>query len=195
MQYLGKNDLSKVFRAAYEANTPKSQLHHQAMLIAFFCGTRISQVLNVRGEDIFEKDGKYVIMIRAAKRGNAVTHSLHFDDDPAFDMSPLIELARVKGQSKIFGGLTRQFFNLCLKKYGVAAGIHSSYLHSHCLRHSIAILIFDATKRIGSVSQFLGHKSASAAYVYLAENNGLMAQDAVDNISFACASTSGSGSY
>ena len=181
MQYLPKNDLSKLFRVMHA----KSFIHHQIALLAFFTGTRISQALNVRGEDIFQKDGKWVILIRAAKRGNIVVHSLHVDQDPAFDMTPLISLAATKGQSLVFGGTSRQYFNLRLKHYGELAGIHSSYLHSHVFRHSVAVVIFDKTQRIGAVSQFLGHRSPSSAFVYLKENSGRRAQEAVDSLQLA----------
>ena len=181
MQYLAKQDLAKLFRAAHEAN----KTHHLAMLVGFFTGARISQVLNVRGEDIFERDGKWVIMIRAAKRGNVVTHSLHIETNPAFDMTPLIGLAKTKGQARIFGGLSRQYFNLKLKEYAEAVGIHSSYAHSHVFRHSAAMVVFDATQRIGAVSRFLAHRSPSSAFVYLQENDGMMAQEAMDNLVLA----------
>ena len=181
MQYLPKADVAKMLRVMHAEN----KLHHLAALIGFFCGARISQVLNVRGEDIFQRDDKWVIMIRAAKRGNQVTHSLHVDADPAFDMSPIIALAATKGQSRIFGGLSRQYFNLMLKRYAEAAGIHSSYAHSHVFRHSAAMVVFDATQRIGAVSQFLAHRSPSSAFVYLQENDGMMAQDAMDNLVLA----------
>lgn len=181
MQYLAKQDLAKLFRATHEAHP----VHHLAMLVGFFTGARISQVLNVRGEDIFQREGKWVIMIRAAKRGNQVTHSLHIDADPAFDMTPLIELAKAKGQSRIFGGLSRQYFNLCLKRYAEAAGLHSTYAHSHVFRHSAAMVVFDATQRIGAVSQFLAHKSPSSAFVYLQENDSSLAQQAMDELQFA----------
>ena len=181
MQYLPKPDLAKLLRATHRAN----KTHHLAILIGVFCGARISQVLNVRGEDIFQRDGKWVIKIRASKRGNVVTHSLHIDADPAFDMTPLIELAQTKRQSRIFGGLSRQYLNLCLKKYADAAGIHSDYAHSHVFRHSAAMIVFDVTKRIGAVSQFLAHRSPSSAFVYLQENDGLLAQDAMDNLNLS----------
>jgi integrase len=185
MQYLAKQDLAKFFRAAYDLNTEASRRDHLAMLVGFFTGARVSQVLNVRGEDIFERDGKWVIMIRAAKRGNVVTHTLHMDADPAFDMSPLIELARTKGQSLIFGGMHPQNFNKALKQYAEAAGIHSMFAHSHVFRHSAAMVVFDATQRIGAVSQFLAHRSPSSAFVYLQENDGMMAQEAMDSLVLA----------
>jgi integrase len=178
VQYLAKHDLAKLFRAAHAVN----KNHWLAMLCGFFTGARISQVLNIRGEDVFELDGKWVIKIRAAKRGNAVTHSLHMDTDPAFDMTPLIELAKTKRQSRIFGGLSRQYFNFCLKHYAEIAGIHSDYAHSHVFRHSAAMVVFDVTKRIGAVSQFLAHRSPSSAFVYLQENDSCLAQQAMDEL-------------
>jgi integrase len=185
MHYLEKQDLAKFFRAAYTTNTEKSHLHHMAMLIGFFTGARVSQALNVRGEDIFERDGKWVVMIRAAKRGDVAIHSLHVDHDPAFDMTPLIELANIKGQSLIFGGLDRHYFNRVLRRYAAIAGIHSSYAHSHVFRHSAAMVVYDATERIGAVSKFLAHRSPASAFVYLQENDGLKAQEAMDNLVLA----------
>lgn len=181
MQYLGKQDLSKLFRVMHTAN----KLHHLAALTQFFTGTRVSQLLDIRGEDVFEKDGKYVVLIRAAKRGNVVIQSLHVDEDAAFDMRPLIDLAKVKGRSRVFGALSRQYYNLCLKKYAEAAGINTIFAHSHIFRHSIAIEIFAATQRVGAITQFLGHKSSTAALCYLAENDGKLGQDAVDSLVLA----------
>jgi integrase len=181
MQYLGKTDLSKLFRVMHAAN----KIHWLAALTQFYTGTRVSQLLDIRGEDVFEKDGKYVILIRAAKRGNVVIQSLHVDTEEAFDMTPLIEMAKVKGRSRVFGSLSRQYYNLCLKKYAETAGIHSAFAHSHCLRHSSAMVVFDATQRIGAVTQFLGHRSPSSAFVYLQENDGLRAQEAMDQLVLA----------
>lgn len=181
MQYLGKQDLSKLFRTMHAAN----KIHHLAALTQFYTGTRVSQLLDIRGEDVFERDGKWVILIRAAKRGNVVIQSLHVDADSAFDMTPLIEMAKTKGRSRIFGALSRQYYNLCLKRYAEIAGIHSAFAHSHVFRHSIAIAIYDATQRVGAITQFLGHKSSTAALCYLAENDGKLGQEAVDSLVLA----------
>lgn len=185
MNYLPESDLAKVFRAAQEAKTEKSHLHHMAMLVMFYTGTRVSQMLDLRGEDIFQRDGKWVVRVGAAKRGKVVVRNLHISDDPTVDMTPLIALAATKGLSKIFGGLSRQYYNETLVRYFAAAGVHSSYAHSHVFRHSAAMTIYAVTKRIGAVSEFLGHKSPSSAFVYLQENDGVMAQDAMDNLVLA----------
>jgi len=100
-------------------------------------------------------------------------------------MTPLIALAKTKGRSRIFGGLSRQYFNLRLKDYSETAGVHSSYAHSHVFRHSAAMIVFAKTQRIGAVSKFLLHRSPSSAFVYLQENDGMMAQEAMDNLVLA----------
>lgn len=185
MHYLEPKDIAKVLRVAHKASSPKSQRQHLAMLTMFFTGTRVSQMLAIRGEDIFERDGRWVVMLRAAKRGDIVTHALHVDDDPAFDMRPLIEIAKVRRQSLVFEGLSRQYFNVVLAEYMAEAGLHSMYAHSHVFRSSAAMAIFDATQRIGAVSQFLAHRSPSSAFCYLREVDGTKAQDAMDNLVLA----------
>lgn len=185
MHYLPKADLAKLIRAAYDENTQASRRDQMVMLVQFFTGARISQASNLRGEDIFEREDKWVIMIRAAKRGNAGIHSLHVDTDPAFDMTPLIELSKIRKQSLIFDGLQRSNFNVALKHYAEIIGIHSMFAHSHMFRHSAAMVVFDATKRIGAVSQFLAHRSPSSAFVYLQENDGMLAQEAMDSLQLA----------
>ena len=181
MQYLERADLAKLFRVMYRAN----KTHHMAALVGFFTGARVSQVLRLRGEDIFEANGKTVIKIHAAKRGNARLHTLHRDADPAFDMSPLLEIAKQKPLARIFGGLSRQYLNLCLKEYCADAGIHTDFGHMHVFRHSVAMQIWTATQRLGAISEFLQHRSPHTALCYLAENDGQMAQEAVDNICLA----------
>lgn len=185
MQYLPKGDLAKVLRATHAIGTKASQRDHMIMLVQFYTGARVSQALAIRGEDIFERDGKWVIMIRPAKRGNPAIHSLHIDADPAFDMSPLITKAASMGLSLIFGGAYTSNYNAALKSYFEAAGVHTSFAHSHVFRHSAAMAIFDATQRIGAVSQFLAHRSPSSAFVYLQENDGALAQEAMDQLVLA----------
>lgn len=181
MQYLEPNELSKLFRVMYAAN----RIHHLAALTAFWTGARVSQVLRLQGQDIYESHGKLVIKIHAAKRGSERLHTFHFDPDPAFDMSPLLEIARRRPTARLFAGLSRQYLNLKLKDYCEAAGIHTDFGHMHVFRHSVAIQIWKATQRLGAISEFLQHRSPHTALCYLAENDGKMAQEAVDSLQLA----------
>src|ERR1700679_4092348 len=129
--YLEKVDLAKIFRAAQAANSE----HHMIALCGFFTGARISQILALKGEDVFEANGRIVIKVGSRKRGATAMHTLHVDADAAFDMSPLVALAKQRGPSLLFPTATRQYFNLCLKKYAASVGIHSDFAHSHVFRH------------------------------------------------------------
>jgi integrase len=185
MHYLNVPELAKLFRVMYERN----KQHQLIGLIGFYTGARISQIVGakgIKGEDIFESDGKIVIKIHAAKRGYERLHTLHIDSDPAFDMSPLIELAKTRRTTLLFGGVSRQYFDKCLReRYCPEAGVHSDFGHSHMFRHSIAMQIWTATNRLGAISHFLAHKSPATALCYLAENDGRMAQEAVDSLQLA----------
>lgn len=177
LEYLEPKDLARVFRAFHET---ENQRHHMVALTCFFTSARISQVLALRGIDIFELGGKFVVKIGSAKRGHNGTYELYVHPDPAFDMSPLVEMAKRAGSSRIFGGLDRRYFDRVIKRCSERAGIHESYAHAHMLRHSAAMVIMMHSQRIGAVSQFLLHRSPSSAFPYLAENDGRYAQSAMD---------------
>lgn len=185
MQYLPTSDLAKVLRATRAIGTKAAHRDHLIMLVQFYTGARVSQALGVRGEDIFLREGKWTIMLRAAKHGHETYHTMQFSDDSAFDMSPLLVMAQGKGQSLVFGGAHTSNYNAALKSYFEAAGVNTIFAHSHVFRHSAAMAIFDATQRIGAVSQFLGHRSPSSAFVYLQENDGALAQQAMNDLVLA----------
>lgn len=181
MQYLETNEISRLFRVMYTAN----RTHHAAALVAFWTGARVSQVLRLQGQDIFEAGGRTVVKIHAAKRGNARLHPIHVDSDPAFDMSPLVKLAKTRPLARLFGGTSRQYINACLKRYCAEAGIHTDFGHMHVFRHSISMQIWKHTQRLGAISEFLQHRSPQTALCYLQENDGILAQHAVDMIQLA----------
>lgn len=177
MQYLNPTDLAKLFRAIYALN----ETHHQIALTQFYTGARIEQVLRLKGEDVFEVNGRMSVKVPALKRGLERFHPLHFDSRPEFDMSPMVQLANQRRPSLLFGTSDYRHFNRCLaKKYCPAAGIHSDFGHSHVFRHSAAMIIWDFTQRPGAISHFLQHKSPQTAMCYLQESDGRLAQDAMD---------------
>lgn len=181
MQYLTTPELARLFRVMHEGNPT----HHLIALTCFFSGARISQVLKLQGQDIFEHNERLVIRIGAAKRGFERLHPLHTDADPAFDMSPLLALAKKCPTARLFAGTTRQYFNLVLKQACTKANLHASAGHSHIFRHSVSMIIWSQTHNLGAISHFLAHKSPSSAFSYLQANDGIEAQTAVDNLQLA----------
>ena len=187
MEYLDISDLGKLFRVIYDSSkrSTASKNDHLIALIGFFTGARISQILSLKGEDVFQHGGRWVVKIHALKRGDDAVKDIHIDADLAFDMSPLIDLAARRRSSLLFPTASRSNFNDRLKKYCETAEIHSDFGHSHVLRHSAAMKIYDETERLGAVSHFLQHRSPATACCYLKENDGKRAQAVMNAVRFA----------
>lgn len=186
MEYLEMNDLKKLILAIYEASktSDAAKADHMIALLQFTTGARISQVVELKGEDITTVNDKIVVKIHARKRGDSDFKDLRFDTNPAFDLSPLVALAAKRGTSMLFGKSHRSNFNTRLKVYCEAAGLHSDFGHSHVFRHSAAMKIYDETQRLGAVSSFLQHRSPATACCYLKENDGKRAQAVMNAVAF-----------
>src|ERR1700679_939479 len=178
MRYLSKPEIAKLMKVAYAEN----RTHHLAMLTCFWTGARVSQALALRGCDVFESAGVVKIKVYRARRGADSFPQLHIADAPGFDMSPLVEVAKQRARGGVLGSLSPQCFDLIVTRYGNLAGLHKDFCHSHVFRHSIAMEIWDSTHRLRAITKFLAHKSPNSALQYLAENDGILAQEAVNAI-------------
>jgi integrase len=188
MEYLTPQELEKLMRITHASNS----VCHLAILVACATGARTSQILGDRyeyngeerrvqgltGTDVYQQEGR--LRVHAAKRGKSRFYNLPEHPNPAFNLrQPLIEQAKIVGSGKLFGGLTRQYLDKCLKKYGKEAGIHPSLCHLHAIRHGVAMIILDSTQRPGAITNFLGHKDDSSAFPYMRENDGKRGDKAV----------------
>jgi site-specific recombinase XerD len=108
--------------------------------------------------------------------------------NPALDMRDIVELAKQRGTSALFGGLSRQYLHTLIKRFAKAAGLHTDMVHAHTIPHSAAMRVYEKTQRIGAVSGFLCHSDPSAAYTYVQENDGQLADNAIAAV-FAHAQT------
>src|ERR1022692_389670 len=123
MEYLNRDELRRLFSKAYESN----RRHHLALATGLWHGLRVSELIALQSKDI--ADGQ--VSVSRLKRSNATIQAIHKDDDPLFDCSPLIELAKTT-QGRIFP-FSRQRVDQFIRKYGRRAGIHPSKLHSHAV--------------------------------------------------------------
>jgi len=173
MEYLTRDELRRLFQVAYERN----RLHHLALVVTLWHGLRVSETVTLKGKQV--ADGS--ISIRRLKKSKPTCQPLHMDGDVLFDESPLMEMAKSnKGRLFNFG---RKRVDQFIKRYGEMAGLHPSKCHMHALKHSCAMLIWDATKSLGSIQNYLGHKAPSSTLVYLAEVDAQKAFSAVASIS------------
>lgn len=187
MEYLQKPEVIALLKASFEYGNREA---HLALLTMYATGSRVSQIIALKGIDIIPdpSTGGHRIRVGAAKRGKTRTYRVLVSPNPVLDMRDLATLAKGRGASMLFGGLTRHYLHVLIKKWAKTAGLHEGMVHCHTIRHSSAMRVYERTQRIGAVSGFLAHSDPAAAYIYVQENDGQLADDAMAAV-FAQAST------
>lgn len=178
MEYLQKPEVIALLKASFEYGNREA---HLALLTMYATGSRVSQVTALKGIDIIPdpSTGGHRIRVGAAKRGRTRTYRILVSPNPVLDMRDLVALAQGRGASMLFGGLTRHYLHVLIKKWARSAGLHEGMVHCHTIRHSSAMRVYEKTQRIGAVSGFLAHSDPAAAYIYVQENDGQLADDAM----------------
>jgi integrase len=178
MEYLQKPEINALLKTSFEYGNRDA---HLALLVMYATGTRVSQALALKGIDVIPnpETGGYRIRILQAKRGKSRTFNVLVSPNPALDMRDLVELAGQRGTNALFGGLSRHYLHVLIKKFAKIAGLHEGMVHCHTVRHSAAMRVYERTQRIGAVSGFLCHSDPAAAYTYVQENDGRLADDAM----------------
>jgi integrase len=178
MEYLQQAEINALLKASYAYGNKEA---HLALLTMYATGSRVSQVLALKGIDIIAdtETGGHRIRILGKKRGQTRTFRVQVSPAACLDMRDLVELARVRGTNALFGGLTRHYLHTLIKKFAALAGLHEGMVHCHVVRHTAAMRVYERTQRIGAVSGFLCHSDPAAAFVYVRENDGHFADDAI----------------
>src|SRR5579862_1325903 len=181
MEYLQHSEIKQLLKVSHECGNRDA---HLALLVMTATGTRVSQALALKGIDVIPnpETGGHKIRIGSAKRGKTRVFNVLVSPNPALDMRDLVALAAERGTSALFGGLTRHYLHTLIKKFAALAGLHVGMVHCHTIRHSAAMRVYEKTQRIGAVSGFLCHSDPAAAYTYVAENDGRLADDAMASV-------------
>jgi integrase len=178
MEYLNQDELTRVMAIAKQHN----EMHWQLMLTSFYFGLRVSEAINILGEDV--QDGQ--LAVRRLKNSNKTLQAIPNGEGSSdvFKLD-LIERAAAAGPRGRLFPVSRQRVDQFVKRYARLAGIHRSKAHLHSVgKHSIAMAIWHATGQLGQIKAYLGHKSMSSTMVYLNEDNSLQATAAVANLGF-----------
>jgi len=181
MEYLQKPEVVALLKTSFEYGNREA---HLALLTMYATGARVSQVVSLKGIDVIPdpSTGGHRIRIGASKRGKTRTYRVLVSPNPALDMRDLVALAHQRGASILFGGLTRHYLHVLIKRWAREAGLHESMVHCHTIRHSSAMRVYEKTQRIGAVSGFLAHSDPAAAYIYVQENDGQIADEAMAGV-------------
>jgi integrase len=149
------------------------------MLVGLLHGLRVSETLAIRGRDIC--DGR--VSVKRMKKSRPTLHALRIDNDPLFDESPLLELAKATPEAELFPW-SRQYMDIVIKRYAALAGIHPAKRHYHVLKHSICVLLLQETHDLNAIQDHVGHRSSSSTLIYLRADAAQKAQMTVVGMSF-----------
>jgi len=170
MEYLNRSELRRLFAVAYAHN----QQHHLALCLGFWHGLRVSELIAIRGQDIH--DGW--LSVQRLKRSLPTLQPIRQDRDPLFDCTPVLALAAANPEARLFP-FCRQRVDQFIRRYSKLAGLHPDKSHSHTLKHSLAMVLWDETHSLGQIQSYLGHKASSSSLQYLRESDHGKAQAAL----------------
>jgi integrase len=176
MQYMTQSELYRVMAIAKQQN----KMHWQAMLTGFYFGLRVSEVINILGEDV--QDGQ--LYVERLKNSQTTLQPIPITDAQSDFHLDLAELAKAAGPRGRVFPLSRQRVDQFMKRYCRLAGIHRSKAHFHAFKHSIAMLIWGRTQHPGQIKAYLGHKSMSSTMQYLNEVDSRKAQEVIASLNF-----------
>ncbi len=179
-KYLKEREVQKLLNAP-DRNNLRDRL---ILRILYRCGLRVSELANLRIENIMFADNH--IIVRHGKGGkDRIVPMDHYTLDLIEDYirdeetrelpmtGYLIQSARGDTIS------TRQVERL-VAEYGLKAGI-SQHIHPHMLRHSFAVHCLKSGMNLRTVQKMLGHSSLTTTQIYLDITGDDIKQDYFDH--------------
>ena len=164
-------------RSKAEGGNVIAKRDYALLLLYLITGMRRSEVINLRGRDVEERDG--ILIIRCKVKGSDYIEREVRDSaarDALFDYlttsgrakalktdSPL--WTRHDRAGKSGATLTSHAFAHNLKLYAKGAGL--SQIHIHQMRHTFARIVADETGSIVETQDALGHRHVSTTRVYV----------------------------
>jgi integrase len=169
--------LGVVIKARAGAGSITAKRDYALFLFYMVTGLRRNEVINLRGSDIEEEGGKFILHGKV-KGSDYVERELC---DPEAQAA-LKEYLRAAGRLSALGTkaplwtrhdragkpgapLTSHAFAHNLKLYAAEAGIKK--IHVHQLRHTFGRMVADETGSLDEVQEALGHRNRSTTRVYV----------------------------
>jgi len=169
--YLTFNEIELILEKIDHTDIPLG-LRDKAMLeIAYSCGLRVSELINLKISDLFFKEEVIRVIGKGSKQrlvpiGKSavywVTEYLKFS-------RPILE-NKIKSANIVFLNkrgtkLSRMGIWKILYKYAKEAGITKD-VHPHVLRHSFATHLIEGGADLRAVQEMLGHSDISTTQIY-----------------------------
>lgn len=171
--YLTLDEVQKLIDTEYKRPQTK-----QAFLFAIFCGLRISDIRNLRWDDLVCDGNNWMISIVMTKTRQQLY--LPLSEEAIRWLPDRTEAGR---NGLVFSKLpeTRSGLNLQIKKWVKAAGIEKDVCF-HMSRHTFATSLLTLGADLYTTSKLLGHKNIATTQIYAEIVN----QKKVDAVNLMC---------
>jgi integrase/recombinase XerD len=169
--------LGAVIKANADAGSVTAKRDYALFLFYMVTGLRRSEVINLRGSDIEEEGGKFILHGKV-KGSDYVERELCDQEAQAALKDYLTAAGRMSAlgrkvpvwtrhdrAGKPGAPLTSHAFAHNLKIYAREAGIKK--IHVHQLRHTFGRMVADETGSLDEVQEALGHRNRSTTRVYV----------------------------
>lgn len=161
-----------------EATPYKHEKIRRAFLFCCFCGLRISDMLNLRWQNISRSGDTVIVTFTMKKTAKPISVPL---SSKAIVYLP--ERGDAPSDSLVFAGLpSESFISLHLKKWASECGITKN-IHFHISRHTFGTMLMTAGVDLYTASKMLGHSDVRATQVYakIIDKKKTEAMDLLDN--------------
>jgi integrase len=169
--------LGAVIKAKADAGSVTAKRDYALFLLYMVTGLRRSEVINLRGSDIEEEGGTFII--RGKVKGSDYVERELCDPEAQAALKDYLKAAerlsalgrkvpiwtRHDRAGKPGAPLTSHAFAHNLKIYALEAGIKK--IHVHQLRHTFGRMVADETGSLDEVQEALGHRNRSTTRVYV----------------------------
>ena len=149
MKYLSNNQIKQSIKNAAERN----QFYYTLILTLAKTGCRVSELTNIRTQDILQDEKQLVVR----GKGNKI-RNIDVPDDLLLQLRVFIRQYKIRKGSRLFPR-SRQNITQITKRFIGA--------NAHAFRHSYAINLLRTTNNIRYVQLQLGHTSLTTTQIYL----------------------------
>lgn len=148
---------------------------HCLIEVLYATGLRVSELVSLprtvlTGDDrvltIKGKGGRERIVPLGNPARAAITRYLNLGQNPEDGVSPMLRTRWLFPSKSVEGHLTRQRFGQDLKEMAIIAGLDSTRVSPHVLRHAFASHLLDRGADLRAVQQLLGHADISTTQIY-----------------------------
>lgn len=154
--YLDEDEFTKLIKLVRKPH------HKLAFILGFHSGMRVSEIVNLKKEDLDLKSKRIFIRESKYSKDRVVPLPKGF---PQIYLKYIPMKCGIRSLQKTF------------KNYIKLAEIEKSNLHFHSLRHSFAVSCMEKGIPLNQIQVLLGHESISSTSIYLKINP----KDALDN--------------